>query len=125
MKKTVADGAMQGDTVSSVNIAGENVVLSSEEAARARKRSVRIANELRRQMLRSLNRQLLLLKCEKLIYRLRHLGRMRFVVFRFFRFELPILLFSFIVRITSKRGDMVVDTHGNAPLVNAAETPNV
>ena len=124
MEKTVADNAMQSGAIPSVDIVSKDVVLSPEEAARARERSVRIADELRRQMLRGLNRQLFLLKRDKFIYRLWILCPKLFVVFSFFRFKLPLLFFSFIVRITSKHGDLVTDGHGNAPPLDTQQALN-
>ena len=116
---------MQNGTVSGADVVGKDVVFFPKDAARARKRSIRIANKLRHQMLCSLNRQLFLIKRDKFIYRLRFLWAMRFTVFSFFRFELPLLFLGFIIRVTAKSGNDTVLGHSETPSVNSEETPNV
>ena len=80
MEQTATDNTMENAAVSGMNVIGKDVFLSPKEAARARKRSIRIASKLRRQMLRGLNRQLFLIKRDKFIYRLRRLLAVRFAL---------------------------------------------
>ncbi len=117
MKDRIADNAMK-NAVTVANVIVKDVHAAPEVTVWARERSVRIANELRGQMLLDIKRRRRALKLEKFLWKLRFWWPR--VIISFFRFGILLFFLDIIHRILSKKGDDALVVNSHLPV-----TPNV